>query len=427
MKYLRIKNKGLIEAKALTLIGASSKVGDSSKIGMFGSGNKYAMAYLMRNDMALKIFAGNDEIKVSTVRENFRGDDFEIVCIDDEKTSITTSMGKDWVLWQAVREIYCNAIDEGGSGFDVVSDIRPQDGETHFYIGMNEMLEDFMKNFSKYFSMRKNPVVSNEYGKVFTKRDGDLTLYRKGIRCWDGHKKSKYDYDFKTIQINESRVISYHWEIQEHIWNIVSSCDDKNVIMNFLAASQRKEFVESITSSMSTLRSHIVSGTFKEVISGLKLAPMESGALCTSIEKETFMFIPQHMYDTIEVWMKEENKAIMFSSKVGDKFFSKTKMSSLQEATLSRALEFFKEADYSIDYPIDVVSFAKKEVLGYAYGEKIYISNITVDKGVQEVCNTIIEEHIHLKYDVRDETRAFQTAIIDEMLSVMKKASAFIM
>lgn len=52
MKYIRIKNQWLIEPQALHLVGASTKRNDASKIGQFGSGNKYAMAYLLRNNYA---------------------------------------------------------------------------------------------------------------------------------------------------------------------------------------------------------------------------------------------------------------------------------------------------------------------------------------------------------------------------------------
>lgn len=54
MNYLKISNKGLLDVEALTLLGASSKRGDNTKIGMFGSGNKFSLAYLLRNNYNIK-------------------------------------------------------------------------------------------------------------------------------------------------------------------------------------------------------------------------------------------------------------------------------------------------------------------------------------------------------------------------------------
>jgi len=40
MKYIRVKNAGKIEVSALHMMGVSTKRGDSTKIGQFGSGNR---------------------------------------------------------------------------------------------------------------------------------------------------------------------------------------------------------------------------------------------------------------------------------------------------------------------------------------------------------------------------------------------------
>ena len=90
MKYLRIKNNGLIDPLALTLVGASTKRNDETKIGQFGSGNKFAMAYLIRNGYEVQIYAGKRNIAIETVDETFRGIDFKIIKIDGRETSITT-------------------------------------------------------------------------------------------------------------------------------------------------------------------------------------------------------------------------------------------------------------------------------------------------------------------------------------------------
>ena len=53
--------------------------------------------------MAPVIMSGTEEIKISTERQYFRDQAFDILCFNGQQTSITTQMGKDWVLWQALR------------------------------------------------------------------------------------------------------------------------------------------------------------------------------------------------------------------------------------------------------------------------------------------------------------------------------------
>ena len=49
-----------------------------------------------------------------------------------------------------------------------------------------------------------------------------------------------------------------------------------------------------------------------------------------------------------------------------------------------------------------------------------------LDKGVQFTVNTILEEFIHLKYKVSDETRDFQDRTFDEFYLYMKKFITFV-
>ena len=97
--WIKISNSGLIEEEALTLLGASSKRNDSSKIGMFGSGNKYALAFFKRNNIDIRIFSGKNEIEIDLVEKNFKNKTFKVLSINGKETSITTEFGPKWKLW----------------------------------------------------------------------------------------------------------------------------------------------------------------------------------------------------------------------------------------------------------------------------------------------------------------------------------------
>ncbi len=113
MKYLKISNKGLLDVRLIMLMGASTKTDDPTKIGQFGTGLKYAIAYFIRNDVDFKLFVGEEEIEFSVTDENISGKEFKEIYCDGRSMNITTQYGYQWTAWEALREIYCNATDEG--------------------------------------------------------------------------------------------------------------------------------------------------------------------------------------------------------------------------------------------------------------------------------------------------------------------------
>lgn len=211
--YLVISNKGLIEKEDLFLIGSSTKRGDSDKIGMFGSGWKYALAWMIRNECNPIIFSGTNQIKIDHSVVLHRNAPVKVITVDNEKTSITTSMGPKWTGWMALREIVSNAIDEGE--FNLTTILNPEtiensdDSKTVIYIPINSDIQKVLTNFENYFSFDKKDNGSNMYGRIFVKNEqSSINIYRKGIRCYDTTRQSMVDFDFNDIDINESRLTS---------------------------------------------------------------------------------------------------------------------------------------------------------------------------------------------------------------------------
>lgn len=429
MNFLKISNTGHLDVEALTLLGASSKREDSTKIGMFGSGNKYALAYLLRNNYEIAIYSGTSEIVIGKSNKAFRERNFEVITVNGTETSITTDFGKDWQLWQAIRELYCNAMDEGGHCLEYVQHPTPTDGETHFYIRSRAEITNFVGSFDSYFSENRKVLFENEYGKILGKKDkSTLNLYRKGIRCFETDKESIFDYDLANISIDENRLVSYPWMVPSTIWNLIYQCTDKSVIRQVLLNVSDGDLIERTSVDYAGAHAHYMSDAYKEVLSELSLAPAGMAGLLSVEEMQSTTIVPTHIFKQAQGVVTNNNLASKFRV-YKTHFYVEIDKDALHEATLQKAFDFFRECNYDkvLDYPIAIARFNDKDFLGFAdiKEQKIVLSEICLAKGVQMVIETIIEEWIHLKYDVRDETRGFQNAAITEIVNLLKVKNAY--
>lgn len=419
-----------MDINSLILLGASTKRGDTKKIGMFGSGNKYALAYLLKNNYEIQIYSGLTPINI-TLREEILGDNkFDAININGKQTSITTEFGKDWKLWQSIREIYCNAIDEGLHKMEYVFKAEPKENETHFYIKSRNEIISFVSEFDNYFSENKKVVFSGEMGKILEKgTNPKLCLYRKGIKCFEANVNSIYDYDLNEITIDENRLVRYSFEVSSLIWNLIYSCDNKEVIKNILFQCGDSQFVEHIQGDYSSVSSSYMSKEYVEVLNELTIAPCGLSGLLSTEELGNTTILPNKIFQQAKSILTNDNLATKFKV-YKNGFYVELIPSPLAESTMKEACLFFKECYQDVlSYPIKLARFEDKKVLGFADQQNniIFISEICVDSGVQSVIETMIEEYIHLKYSVKDETRSFQDAAIKEIVKVLKVKNAYVL
>lgn len=416
MKYIKIKNDGIIDSQALHLMGASTKKGDSTKIGQFGSGTKYALAYLLRNNYEVLVFAGDKQIPIETQPQEWKDKTFNVIYIGGEKTSITTEMGKDWKLWQALREIYCNAIDEGGHAMEFVVDISPKDNETHFYIENKPDAMDFTQNFNDYFAFNKEILFECEFGRILKKTGSKANIYRKGIRCFETNKTSVFDYDFNDILINEDRLVTYFWTVEEKIWQLIYQCDNRDVIIEALRNAKNSDSIEGTISEYAQIKPN-VSEEFKAVIEDSEIMPKSFDN--DDSEEENEIYLPNILYRNV-------NRAVGYDSMKNytvhedGTIYKLLPMSQEHIDKVDEALNFFIAHNYRISHPIYLARFDKKNVLGCAHNGTILLSEEALNSSFDELCVTIIEEEIHLKTNAKDCSREFQTASIYEFLNYMK-------
>lgn len=243
--YTAFINKGEVPVNAFKLLGASSKRGDDSKIGYFGSGLKYAIAVLLRQGVDFKVYSGLKEVKIGTRTTDFLNQKIQVITINGEKTSITLDAGIDWEGWFAIRELYSNALDEGGN--IETEAIKPEAGFTKIYIDSSgNRLGDVFRNWQKYFTNKRPSVYEdNVYGRILPKISGDqnFVVFRKGIRAYDRTYPSIYDYDLAFLDINESRIAKHTWQVWENCSRLLAK-SSLEVIESFVNLSSIQDFQE---------------------------------------------------------------------------------------------------------------------------------------------------------------------------------------
>lgn len=426
--WIKISNSGLIEEEALTLLGASSKRNDSSKIGMFGSGNKYALAFFKRNNIDIRIFSGKNEIEIDLVEKNFKNKTFKVLSINGKETSITTEFGPKWKLWQAVREIYCNSLDEGNSSLSFVDGINPKDEETHFYIRNTSDLQSLIDDFDKYFSQRREVLYKSFTGsKILRKLEGDseLRLYRKGILCFESDKDSIFDYDFINLNLDENRLVIDHYTISNKIWDLIFTCNNKKIIREFLTYSYRDGFIESDQSVIGKPDVKLISSTFEEVLREKPIATVSLSGLLSLEEKLNCWMLPDHIFDAIELYYEDIPKAGIFSLYKNIKYKEITP-SPLVEATLKKAEDFLTECRYDLPlkYHWKVVSIHSSRIESFSRDTTIFISEHTIENGVVSLLHALIKEAISIKNNHPSELH-INSKIISELIQVLKSQNAY--
>lgn len=252
-KYLEITNEGEVELYGLTLLGASSKENDATKIGFFGSGNKYAISCLLRNNIPFKIYSGLEEVLIETKPVNFREETFEQIIINNQPTSFTTRMGPKWEIWFALREFVCNALDEGEANpTKLVEAIVPEEQKTKIYVETtSHQVADFAKNLDQYILNGKTNIVeivpSSTFGSIQVLEKPILTplkIYRKGIRVFEGSDTqiSCFDYNVEKISINESRMVERSYEVLDIVLKVICDTQEKKIPEKILQHKYSYEF-----------------------------------------------------------------------------------------------------------------------------------------------------------------------------------------
>lgn len=412
MKYLKIQNDGVLDIRLVALMGGTTKANDQYKIGQFGTGLKYTLAFLYRNNLDFKIYCGKDEVKISTEFETIRDETFEIICINGQRTSITTRMGSEWSAWMIVRELWCNALDEGGAVRDETEETVGTEGCTAIYIQIDTEIRHVINDWHKYFIHSQEPIwSSNEYA-LYPAGD-HLCIYKQGVLIYeDKEERAVFGYDMKSASINELRELQYS---APYCIVCCLTMSDEKAASYFLENVTESHAEGKDTFSYEWYRSF--NSAWRNVIGSGKLIYQKvidaSAARGNTIDMTGMILVPKSVYRALSKQF-EGVGALRVASKIGDFFedydpIIENKIK--QGITILEACGYVMHPDLQYRYGFFEDKLIEAQI---NLDQKIiYVSKTLLQKPLFTIVGMLIEENEHFNTGMKDHTREFQQHFIN--------------
>lgn len=370
-------NNGDFDVRAMLTMGVSAKPENS--IGFFGTGFKYAVAIVLRLGGSFKVSTLSGEYVFEARREEVRGKAFDIVYVNGREAGFTTHLGTNWKPWMAYRELYCNAIDEGG----VISTDKVDSYDTIIEIDCRE-IEDAHSNNSDFF-LKGDPVSAHHECSIYDMRKP--YIYYKGIAVMDAPDKALMTYDItRHITLTEDRTARNEYEILWAMQRAIQNSANTQMLRKCLKGGDHYEAAMSLDPDW---------GCSKEFIAVCGEL-MNSDAGCS----ESARMLVKKFKDEVGEWPEYE-------------------LNSVQKKMLERAKRFLFKIDIDIDrYPVRTVTGLGDDVMGRALDGVIYLSEIPFNMGTKQVASTLLEEWVHNKHGCKDFDRQMQSWLFDKILSL---------
>lgn len=392
MKYYLIENEGVMDKNAIILMGASTKRGDKTKIGMFGTGASYGLATLLRNDIPVRIFSDGVELSVEVEDVRLGLKTFRRLIIDGERTSITTDLGLQWTVPMAIREFYANGVDETLLFFDMTDEIVPKQGITQIYVEATDQVMDFYLNKDDYLAIDKEVLYADTYNNsIYAKHNMDTRVYRRKINCYsDTYMSSTFDYDFPNITIGEDRLTNSQYEIGRKIWRLLGGCDDVSIVSKIL------EHADSSTFEMRMMTNYIYDKpmfktAWMEALKDKVLLPVSAKEFISVYNINNGCVVPDKMYKYLVETFPELNQDNIKT--IGESTMSIEKKMNMHDDTMSNVMLDLRKAGLKVSFHSwEVVTFLKSDnkIFPDSKTKTMYISKNLFHQNYSELLVSVI-------------------------------------
>jgi hypothetical protein len=423
---LCIRNDGEIDNKALFLLGASTKEGQD-KIGFFGSGNKYAIATLLRMGVPFEIYSGTRRLEITTRTVDFGEQQFEQIVLDGVDTSFTTRMGPAWELWFAIREFYCNALDEGGASWGMGDGGCGSVGKTTIYIDATPEVNLFWRNRASYILTNEDKKLYRSttlYGDadVYDPIDDGSYVFRKGIRVFsnpNGEAASGFGfwYSISNIDINESRVASYEYQILVGIAQAMMGAPTITIVKRMLDAIANSSTLESRAGWYYVNAASKMNEAWAEFLADKDIMRKSHADYLPPEDCARATVLPDALVKILEQNFPNLN----YHHKIGSTF-QECSIPNEYAGWAEKAIQEVADWGYTDKaFTYKFGSFSNPDIMGLCDKANgvIMLSIKHFSEGYEELLATVVEEVLHTQ-GYNDGTRSFEVFLIRELVAAKR-------
>lgn len=424
MKYLKISNAGLLDTRLLPLMGATTKRSDETKFGEFGTGLKYALAYLLHNNIAFVLCSGEDEIDINVQQETIGEQTYSIMTVNGQRTSITTTMCHQWKGWHVVREIYCNALDEGDAEIGIYEGaIKSEPGRTVFYIQLVGEIKDAFDNFDKFFAQNRKPLFTINGAAIYEGDGKETIIYKNGIRVYYEEKPSVFHYDIDILPIDELRQCTDTWKIHYEVAKILCLLD-KEHLCGEAVTSMLNKFEGEMSFDFSSFKFH---EAWSNAIGSCKIISESLyGAFVGKLNEDHLLVVSDGFYAKA----KKQFPHLNALTAGDDRFDYIDYKSSYLNTLINEATDYLTRCGYQFtpETKIKTGSFMNGHQLAVCSTSTntIIIGEACVKRGVFDMICTLVEEYEHMRTGFADCSRDFQNHFIQLYVTTMLNKAGII-
>lgn len=380
----------LVSIDALTTLGVSVKESDNP-IGFFGSGFKYALAWLLRNNHEIVIHrrAGGQAlcpITFSLKSTSIRGKDFDLIQLHEEPNpprvlGFTTDLGPTWLAWQAYRELHSNTLDEGGEIIPV-----------HAWARSDEtIIEVIGEDFFKAYLERDKIFLSGEpiwKSKELAVHDAPSNkLYYRGVAAYTPGTTVPLTLNIlRPMSLTEDRTFSdSSYGLMARLTDALITCTNERVLRTVCCAE---------------------SPFFDELHWSLLSLPVES-------ELGKFLLDNRrnpNLRARAAEWIR---KALAHRDELHS---VRAELTPYEQNMLESVKQLLEAAGIPIrSHEIEIYATLGKNVLGTG-SETIRLAKDAFTRGTFDLAMTVFEEHIHVSTGAKDFTRGFQDILLRQII-----------